>query len=262
MAHFAGLVAAGLHPNPVPYAHVVTTTIHKTIGGGRGGMILCTEEFAKRIDSAVFPGQQGGPLEHVIAGKAVALRIAATEAVPRASGADRRRRARGRGRAARCRWRGQRSHRRNRRASGAVRSARVLARRQAGGGSPRIASGSRSTGTRSRSTRGRRRSQAGCGSARRRWRRAGYSWRTSSRWGRSSPRRWSPRTSSGGSRSRGADVGDRRPVSVVRAPRRAAVDLSWLQTRVASLERRDGGEDHERRHRARPPRTPSPRRRR
>ena len=80
MAHFAGLVAAGLHPNPVPYADVVTTTIHKTIGGGRGGMILCTEELAKRIDSAVFPGQQGGPLEHVIAGKAVALRIAQSEA--------------------------------------------------------------------------------------------------------------------------------------------------------------------------------------
>jgi glycine hydroxymethyltransferase len=80
MAHFAGLVAAGLHPNPVPYAHVVTTTTHKTIGGGRGGMILCTEELAKKIDSAVFPGQQGGPLEHVIAGKAVALKIAASEA--------------------------------------------------------------------------------------------------------------------------------------------------------------------------------------
>jgi glycine hydroxymethyltransferase len=79
MAHFAGLVAAGLHPNPVPYADVVTTTIHKTIGGARGGMILCTEELAKRIDSAVFPGQQGGPLEHIIAGKAVALRIAASE---------------------------------------------------------------------------------------------------------------------------------------------------------------------------------------
>jgi glycine hydroxymethyltransferase len=80
MAHFAGLVAAGLHPSPVPYADVVTTTIHKTIGGGRGGMILCREELAKRIDSAVFPGQQGGPLEHIIAGKAVALRIAASEA--------------------------------------------------------------------------------------------------------------------------------------------------------------------------------------
>jgi glycine hydroxymethyltransferase len=80
MAHFAGLVAAGLHPTPVPYADVVTTTIHKTIGGGRGGMILCREEHAKEINSAVFPGQQGGPLEHVIAGKAVALRIAASEA--------------------------------------------------------------------------------------------------------------------------------------------------------------------------------------
>jgi glycine hydroxymethyltransferase len=80
MAHFAGLVAAGLHPNPVPYADVVTTTIHKTIGGGRGGMILCNEALGKLIDSAVFPGQQGGPLEHVIAAKAVALRIAATEA--------------------------------------------------------------------------------------------------------------------------------------------------------------------------------------
>jgi glycine hydroxymethyltransferase len=79
MAHFAGLVAAGLHPNPVPHADVVTTTIHKTIGGARGGMILCREELAKRIDSAVFPGQQGGPLEHIIAGKAVALRIAASE---------------------------------------------------------------------------------------------------------------------------------------------------------------------------------------
>ena len=79
MAHFAGLVAAGEHPNPVPYADVVTTTIHKTLGGARGGMILCREEYAKKINSAVFPGQQGGPLEHVIAGKAVSLRIAATE---------------------------------------------------------------------------------------------------------------------------------------------------------------------------------------
>jgi glycine hydroxymethyltransferase len=80
MAHFAGLVAAGLHPSPVPYADVVTTTIHKTIGGGRGGLILCREEHAKAINSAVFPGQQGGPLEHIIAGKAVALRIAASDA--------------------------------------------------------------------------------------------------------------------------------------------------------------------------------------
>ncbi|HLH66809.1 MAG TPA: serine hydroxymethyltransferase [Solirubrobacteraceae bacterium] len=80
MAHFAGLVAAGLHPSPIPYADVVTTTIHKTIGGGRGGMILCREQYAKKIDSAVFPGQQGGPLQHLIAGKAVALRLAASEA--------------------------------------------------------------------------------------------------------------------------------------------------------------------------------------
>jgi glycine hydroxymethyltransferase len=76
MAHFAGLVAAGLHPDPVPLADVVTTTIHKTIGGGRGGMILCKAELAKKIDSAVFPGTQGGPLEHIIAGKAVSLLIA------------------------------------------------------------------------------------------------------------------------------------------------------------------------------------------
>src|SRR6201995_4005186 len=80
MAHFAGLVAAGLHPPPGPYPDVTTTPIHKTIGGGRGGMILCREEYAKKIDSAVFPGQQGGPLEHIIAGKAVALRIAPSEA--------------------------------------------------------------------------------------------------------------------------------------------------------------------------------------
>jgi glycine hydroxymethyltransferase len=80
MAHFAGLVAAGLHPDPVPHADVVTTTIHKTIGGGRGGMILCKEEYAKKVNSAVFPGQQGGPLEHIIAGKAVALKLAGTEA--------------------------------------------------------------------------------------------------------------------------------------------------------------------------------------
>ncbi|MFJ8666202.1 serine hydroxymethyltransferase [Streptomyces sp. NPDC093600] len=77
MAHFAGLVAAGLHPSPVPHAHVVTTTTHKTLGGPRGGVILSTAELAKKINSAVFPGQQGGPLEHVIAAKAVAFRLAA-----------------------------------------------------------------------------------------------------------------------------------------------------------------------------------------
>jgi glycine hydroxymethyltransferase len=81
MAHFAGLVAAGLHPNPVEYgADVVTTTTHKTLGGPRAGVILCKAEFAKKIDSAVFPGQQGGPLQHVIAAKAVAFKLAASEA--------------------------------------------------------------------------------------------------------------------------------------------------------------------------------------
>jgi glycine hydroxymethyltransferase len=79
MAHFAGLVAAGEHPSPVPYADVVSTTIHKTLGGPRSGMILCRADLQKKIDSAVFPGQQGGPLMHVIAAKAVALKIAQSE---------------------------------------------------------------------------------------------------------------------------------------------------------------------------------------
>ncbi|MFI8413991.1 serine hydroxymethyltransferase [Paeniglutamicibacter gangotriensis] len=80
MAHFAGLVATGLHPSPVPHAHVVSSTTHKTLAGPRGGIILTNDaEIAKKINSAVFPGQQGGPLEHVIAGKAVAFKIAATE---------------------------------------------------------------------------------------------------------------------------------------------------------------------------------------
>jgi glycine hydroxymethyltransferase len=72
MAHFAGLVAGGVHPSPVPYADFVTTTTHKTLRGPRGGMILCTEEWAKKVNSRIFPGIQGGPLEHVIAAKAVA----------------------------------------------------------------------------------------------------------------------------------------------------------------------------------------------
>ena len=79
MAHFAGRVAAGEHPNPVPYADVVTTTIHKTLGGPRSGMILCKEELKAEINRAVFPGQQGGPLMHVIAAKAVCLGIASTD---------------------------------------------------------------------------------------------------------------------------------------------------------------------------------------
>ena len=79
MAHIAGLVAAGEHPSPVPYADVVTTTTHKTLRGPRGGMILCREQYAKAIDKAIFPGTQGGPLEHVIAGKAVCLGEAMTE---------------------------------------------------------------------------------------------------------------------------------------------------------------------------------------
>ena len=79
MAHFAGLVAAEQHPSPVPWCDVVTTTTHKTLGGARGGMILCREEYAKKINSRVFPGHQGGPLMHVIAGKAVALKVAQSE---------------------------------------------------------------------------------------------------------------------------------------------------------------------------------------
>jgi glycine hydroxymethyltransferase len=73
MAHIAGLIAAGVHPSPIPYSEIVTTTTHKTLRGARGGMILCREEFAKKVNSRVFPGMQGGPLMHAIAGKAVAL---------------------------------------------------------------------------------------------------------------------------------------------------------------------------------------------
>ena len=79
MAHIAGLVAAGVHPSPVPYADIVTTTTHKTLRGPRGGMILCKQEYAKKIDSAIFPGTQGGPLMHVIAAKAVSFKEALTD---------------------------------------------------------------------------------------------------------------------------------------------------------------------------------------
>jgi glycine hydroxymethyltransferase len=80
MAHFAGLVAAGLHPNPVPHCDFVTSTTHKTLAGPRAGFVLCREEHAQAVDRAVFPGMQGGPLEHTIAAKATCFRIAATEA--------------------------------------------------------------------------------------------------------------------------------------------------------------------------------------
>src|SRR5262249_51835775 len=85
MAHFAGLVAAGLHPNPVPHSHFVTSTTHKTLAGPRAGFVLCTEEHATALDRAVFPQMQGGPLEHTIAAKAACFRIAATDACARAS---------------------------------------------------------------------------------------------------------------------------------------------------------------------------------
>src|SRR3954452_12544014 len=80
MAHFSGLVAAGLHPNPVEHCHFVTSTTHKTLAGPRAGFILCSEEYAQAVDRAVFPGMQGGPLQHTIAAKAACFRIAATEA--------------------------------------------------------------------------------------------------------------------------------------------------------------------------------------
>ncbi len=88
MAHIAGLVAAGLHQNPVPYADFVTTTTHKTLRGPRGGMILCKEEYAKQIDKAIFPGTQGGPLMHVIAAKAVSFKGSARRRVQGLSAAD------------------------------------------------------------------------------------------------------------------------------------------------------------------------------
>ena len=89
MAHVAGLVAAGLHPNPVPHADFVTTTTHKTLRGPRAGLILCRERFAKDIDRAVFPGMQGGPLMHVIAAKAVCFKQAMEPVLRRLPAADR-----------------------------------------------------------------------------------------------------------------------------------------------------------------------------
>ena len=89
MAHIAGLVAAGVHPSPVPHSDFVTTTTHKTLRGPRGGMVLCRAQFAKDLDRAVFPGVQGGPLMHVIAAKAVCFKEALTPAFRTLSAADR-----------------------------------------------------------------------------------------------------------------------------------------------------------------------------
>ena len=166
MAHFAGLVAAGLHPNPVPYADVVTTTIHKTLGGARGGMIICREEYAKKINSAVFPGQQGGPLEHVIAGKAVALKIAQSERLQGAPGAHgRRRQGRRRGAAAGAATASTSSPA----APTCTSCSSTCATPSSTASRPRTActtSASPSTATRCRSTRARRRSRPACASAR------------------------------------------------------------------------------------------------
>ena len=98
MAHFAGLVAAGLHPSPVPHSHFVTSTTHKTLAGPRAGFVLCTEEHAQAVDRALFPGMQGGPLMHTIAAKATCFRIAGDRGLPRlpGPGSGERRHARGR----------------------------------------------------------------------------------------------------------------------------------------------------------------------
>ena len=140
MAHFAGLVAAGLHPNPVPHAHVVSSTVHKTIGGPRSGFILTNDaDIAKKINSAVFPGQQGGPLMHVIAAKATAFKLAATPEFKERQERVLQRRAHHR-RAALAAGREGCRHRRplgrHRRAPRARRPARRRDRRQAGRGPP------------------------------------------------------------------------------------------------------------------------------
>ena len=190
MAHFAGLVAAGLHPNPVPYADVVTTTTHKTLGGPRGGVILAKEQYAKKINSAVFPGQQGGPLEHVIAAKAVAFKLAATpdfkerqervlegakllaeRLLPRR----------------RCRGRHHRGQRRHRCAPGPGGPAQLRTGRPAGRRRACTASASRSTATLSRSTPARRWSPPASGSARRPWPPAASAPRSSPKLRTSSP---------------------------------------------------------------------------
>ncbi len=141
MAHFAGLVAAGLHPSPVPHAHVTTSTTHKTLAGPRGGIILSNDaDIAKKINSAVFPGQQGGPLEHVIAGKAVAFKIAASPEVQGTPGACPGRRpdpCRPAGPAGRHREGDQRDLRRHRRAPGPRGPAQLRTERPGGRGPAR-----------------------------------------------------------------------------------------------------------------------------
>ena len=182
MAHFAGLVAAGLHPSPVPYADVVTTTIHKTIGGPRGGMILCTRGVREEDRLGRVPRPAGRPArarDRRQGGGAADRRQ--SEAFRERQRADARRRPGRGGRAAGRGRRRQRADRRDRRPPRAVRPARVRAGRPAGRGPARRPSGSPSTATRCRSTRGRRRSPPGCGSGRRRWRPAGCRSTTSSR---------------------------------------------------------------------------------
>ena len=136
MAHFAGLVAAGLHPSPVPHADVVTSTTHKTIGGGRGGLILCKQEHAKAIDIGGLPrpaGRAAGARDRRQGGR---VQDRDERQLPRAPGAHARRRPRARRRGAEDRRRRERAHRRHRRSPDPRRPARVRARRPAGGGPP------------------------------------------------------------------------------------------------------------------------------
>lgn len=190
MAHFAGLVAAGLHPNPVPHAHVVTTTTHKTLGGPRGGVILSTQELAKKINSAVFPGQQGGPLEHVIAAKAVSFKVAATEEFK-----ERQQRTWTAPASSPTVWCSRTSPRSASPSSPAVPTSTwswsTCATPSWTASRPRTgstSSASRSTATPSRTTRGRRWSPPACGSVRRPWPPAASRPRTSPRSPRSSRR--------------------------------------------------------------------------
>ena len=179
MAHFAGLVAAGLQPNPVPNCDFVTSTTHKTLAGPRAGFILCTEEWAQKVDKAIFPGLQGGPLEHVIAAKATALQAGRDGRVPRVPGprARERRRARREPR----RGRPRRHHRRHRHAPPARRPPCDGVDRRATRRIASTKSASPSTRTRSPSTSGRPPSPRACVSARRPARCAASTPRTSAR---------------------------------------------------------------------------------